>query len=241
MTSAVVIGCPVNAFRNVSKSMVADRRASDSVPGTPNLGDEGNPAATAQANRHATESIGRGAGPNHSQQVTPRRLGRVYGDPMTESASPQASASASASVPTPAPAQVGEASVEKVSFAVPGWVRRHRLEAHGIKRGLGAGLMLFGLVVVIGGAGLITAQALGSQSDVLKDNLNSAAGFAGYLGKVDVDYRAMAGFTAIAIAGVFIGTRIARNVSPGGLRKGFAVLLVVVGAAILLRSLLGQA
>ena len=175
MTSAVVIGCPVNAFRNVSMSMVADRRASDSVPGTPNLGDEGNPAATAQANRHATESIGRGAGPNHSQQVTPRRLGRVYGDPMTESASPQASASAS--VPTPAPAQVGEASVEKVSFAVPGWVRRHRLEAHGIKRGLGAGLMLFGLVVVIGGAGLITAQALGSQSDVLKDNLNSAAGF----------------------------------------------------------------
>ncbi|MFW2336172.1 AI-2E family transporter [Ilumatobacter sp.] len=48
------------------------------------------------------------------------------------------------------------------------------LEEHGIGRALGAGIVLVGLVVVIGGAGLVTAEALGSQSDVLKENLDAA-------------------------------------------------------------------
>lgn len=103
--------------------------------------------------------------------------------------------------------------------------------------GVGGGFLIVPALVLL--LGVPVKEAVGTSLGVIA--LNSAAGFAGYLGKVDVDYRAMAGFTAIAIVGVFIGTRIARNVSPGGLRKGFAVLLVVVGAAILLRSLLGQA
>ncbi len=48
------------------------------------------------------------------------------------------------------------------------------LEEHGIKRALGAAIVLVGLVVVIGGAGLVTAEALGSQSDVLRENLDAA-------------------------------------------------------------------
>ena len=48
------------------------------------------------------------------------------------------------------------------------------LEERGLKRGLGAAVVLVGLVVVIGGAGLITAEALGSQSDVLTENLEGA-------------------------------------------------------------------
>jgi predicted PurR-regulated permease PerM len=48
------------------------------------------------------------------------------------------------------------------------------LEEHGVKRALGAAIVLVGLVVVIGGAGLITAEALGSQSDVLTENLKAA-------------------------------------------------------------------
>lgn len=48
------------------------------------------------------------------------------------------------------------------------------LEEHGIKRALGAAIVLVGLVVVIGGAGLVTAEALGSQSDVLQENLDAA-------------------------------------------------------------------
>jgi len=103
--------------------------------------------------------------------------------------------------------------------------------------GVGGGFLIVPALVLL--LGVPVKEAVGTSLGVIA--LNSAAGFAGYLGKVEVDYRTMAGFTAIAIVGVFIGTRIARRVSPGGLRKGFAVLLVVVGAAILLRSLLGQA
>jgi len=48
------------------------------------------------------------------------------------------------------------------------------LEERGVGRALGAGIVLVGLVVVIGGAGLITAEALGSQSDVLTEHLEGA-------------------------------------------------------------------
>ena len=49
------------------------------------------------------------------------------------------------------------------------------LERHGINRGAGAGIVLVGLVVIIGGAGFITVDALASQADVLSDNLQKAS------------------------------------------------------------------
>jgi len=101
--------------------------------------------------------------------------------------------------------------------------------------GVGGGFLIVPALVLL--LGVPVKEAVGTSLGVIA--LNSAAGFAGYLGKVDVDYAIMAGFTALAIVGVGLGTSLGRRVSPGGLRKGFAVLLVVVGAAILLRSLLG--
>jgi uncharacterized membrane protein YfcA len=86
--------------------------------------------------------------------------------------------------------------------------------------------------------GVPVKEAVGTSLGVIA--LNSASGFAGYWGKVEVDVRMMAAFTAIAIVGVFLGTRLARRVQPGHLRQGFAVLLVVVGVAILLKSLSGH-
>jgi uncharacterized membrane protein YfcA len=103
--------------------------------------------------------------------------------------------------------------------------------------GVGGGFLIVPALVLLLGAPV--KEAVGTSLGVIA--LNSAAGFAGYLGKVEVDYATMAGFTALAIAGVGLGSALGRRVSPGSLRKGFAVLLVVVGAAILLRSLLGPA
>lgn len=102
--------------------------------------------------------------------------------------------------------------------------------------GVGGGFLIVPALVLL--LGVPVKEAVGTSLGVIA--LNSASGFAGYWGKVDIDLRIMVVFTAIAIVGVFIGTRIGRQVSPGGLRKGFAVLLVAVGAAILLKSLLGQ-
>jgi predicted PurR-regulated permease PerM len=48
------------------------------------------------------------------------------------------------------------------------------LENHNVGRALGAVIVLVGLVVAIGGAGYVTAVALGDQSDVLAENLGNA-------------------------------------------------------------------
>ncbi len=48
------------------------------------------------------------------------------------------------------------------------------LQDHGLKRAAGAGIVLVGLVVVFAGCVLITAEALGSQSEALSENLSKA-------------------------------------------------------------------
>jgi len=58
--------------------------------------------------------------------------------------------------------------------------------------------------------------------------MNSAAGFAGYLGRVDVPWGFMAGFTGFAILGVLAGTALVRAVPQGQLKRAFAVFLVAV-------------
>ncbi len=102
--------------------------------------------------------------------------------------------------------------------------------------GVGGGFLIVPALVLL--LGVPVGEAVGTSLGVIA--LNSASGFAGYWGKVEIDLGVMAAFTALAIVGVFIGTRLGRRVSPANLRKGFAVLLVVVGSAILLSSVLGQ-
>jgi uncharacterized protein len=103
--------------------------------------------------------------------------------------------------------------------------------------GVGGGFLIVPALVLL--LGVPVKEAVGTSLGVIA--LNSASGFAGYWGKVDIDLAAMAMFTVLAIVGVLLGTRIARQVSPGNLRKGFAALLVVVGVVMLLKTLLGQA
>lgn len=109
--------------------------------------------------------------------------------------------------------------------------------------GLGVGV-LTGLVGVGGGFLIVPAlvlllavpmkEAVGTSLLVI--TLNAAAGFAGYLGTVDIDWGFLAGFTAVAIGGIVVGTRLVRHVPTGALRRGFAVFLVVVGAFILYQN-----
>ncbi len=48
------------------------------------------------------------------------------------------------------------------------------LEKHGVKRAAGSGIVVVGLFVVFAGCALITAEALGSQSEALSENLSNA-------------------------------------------------------------------
>ena len=101
--------------------------------------------------------------------------------------------------------------------------------------GMGVGL-LTGLVGVGGGflivpalvlLGEVTMQAAVGTS-LLVIAMNSFAGFAGYLGETEIRWGTLALFTALAVAGSFAGAYLARFVPQHALKRGFALLLVVM-------------
>ena len=109
--------------------------------------------------------------------------------------------------------------------------------------GLGVGL-LTGIAGVGGGFLIVPAlvlfaavpikQAVGTSLLVIA--MNSAAGFAGYVGHVEIPWVFLAGFTMVAILGIGIGTSLVRYVSAAALKRAFAVFLVVMGVFILYRN-----
>jgi uncharacterized protein len=112
-----------------------------------------------------------------------------------------------------------------------------------VVEGIGVGI-LTGLVGVGGGFLIVPAlvllgkvpmkQAVGTSLLVIA--MKSAAGFVGYLGQVEVDWAFMAGFTAVAVAGILLGTWLVRFVPQHALQRTFAIFLVVMGGYILYQN-----
>ena len=99
--------------------------------------------------------------------------------------------------------------------------------------GVGGGFLIVPALVLL--LGLPIHQAVGTSLVVIA--VNSAAGVAGYLGRVTLDWATMAGFTAIAIVGVLGGAALAPRVPATRLRRGFAGFLIAMAALILLQNL----
>jgi len=109
---------------------------------------------------------------------------------------------------------------------------------------LGAGVgVLTGLVGVGGGFLYVPALTLAGGLDMKKAvgtslaliTLSSAAGIAGYLGRVPLDWPLIGLFTVLAFLGVGLGSAMVRRVSQQGLRRAFAVLMLVMGVLVLIR------
>jgi uncharacterized membrane protein YfcA len=109
---------------------------------------------------------------------------------------------------------------------------------------IGAGVgLLTGLVGVGGGflyvpaltllAGLDMKHAVGTSLALI--TVSCAAGLAGYLGQVQLDWVLIVIFTALAFIGVIAGTRMAERLDATKLRKAFAVLMLVMGVLVLVR------
>jgi uncharacterized membrane protein YfcA len=98
--------------------------------------------------------------------------------------------------------------------------------------GIGGGFLVVPALVLLGRVPM--KKAVGTSLLVIA--MNSAAGFAGYLGTVQVPWGFMAGFTAVAIAGILGGTALVRFVSPRALKQAFAVFLLVMGTFILYKN-----
>lgn len=95
--------------------------------------------------------------------------------------------------------------------------------------GVGGGFLYVPALVLL--AGLEMKAAVGTSLALIA--LSSAAGLAGYLGRVELDWLLIGGFAALALVGVGIGSRLVPHVPQERLRRGFVVLLFVMGTVIL--------
>ena len=98
--------------------------------------------------------------------------------------------------------------------------------------GVGGGFLIVPALVLL--ARVPMRQAVGTSLLVIA--LNSAAGFGGYIGTIDLDWAFLARFTAVTIAGALVGTAMASRVPVTALRRAFAVFLLVVGGVVLYRN-----
>jgi uncharacterized membrane protein YfcA len=95
--------------------------------------------------------------------------------------------------------------------------------------GVGGGFLIVPALVLL--AKVPMKEAVGTSLLVIA--MNSFAGFAGYLGEVSFQWRLMALFAALAVAGSFAGTYLARFVPQGALKRSFAVFLIIMAVFIL--------
>jgi uncharacterized protein len=100
--------------------------------------------------------------------------------------------------------------------------------------GVGGGFLVVPALIAF--AGLQLREAVGTSLLVIA--INSAAGFVGHLGSGELDTGLIALLTAPTVAGALVGERIARHVSTTKLRRGFGLIVVVVGVTV---SLAGSA
>jgi uncharacterized protein len=98
--------------------------------------------------------------------------------------------------------------------------------------GIGGGFLVVPALVLL--ARVPMRQAVGTSLLVIA--MNSASGFAGYLGAVDLDWSFLAGFTAAAAMGALAGSALVARVPQAALKRGFAVFLLAMGGFVLYKN-----
>lgn len=95
--------------------------------------------------------------------------------------------------------------------------------------GAGGGFLVVPALVLLGG--LPMSVAVGTSLVVIA--MKSFAGFAGYLSVVSIDWSLALWVTLAAVAGSFVGSRLAGRIPQDTLRKGFGWFVVVMGLFVL--------
>ena len=98
--------------------------------------------------------------------------------------------------------------------------------------GIGGGFLVVPALVLL--AGVEMRQAVGTSLLVIA--MNSASGFAGYLGTVPLDWGFLATFTTVAVLGALAGTALVAHVPQATLKRIFAAFLLVMGGFVLYRN-----
>lgn len=95
--------------------------------------------------------------------------------------------------------------------------------------GVGGGFLIVPALALLGGVPMEAAVG----TSLLIIAMNSFAGFAGYLGKVEIPWGLMSLFTTLAVAGSFAGAYLVRFIPRHALKRGFAVFLIAMALFIL--------
>lgn len=98
--------------------------------------------------------------------------------------------------------------------------------------GAGGGFLIVPALVLLGGLPMHTAVG----TSLLVITLNTAAGLAGHIGHIDIDYALTAAVTGSAIIGTFAGTWLAHRIPAHGLRKGFAWFVIATAGYLIYRE-----
>lgn len=98
--------------------------------------------------------------------------------------------------------------------------------------GIGGGFLIVPALVLVGGLPMRQATS----ASLLVIALSAAAGLAGYLGRVTIDWPVVGVFAAVAAVGAVTGGFLGGRIPARRLQQGFAVLLVVLAAYMLGRS-----
>lgn len=99
--------------------------------------------------------------------------------------------------------------------------------------GAGGGFLLIPALVLL--LRLPMKQAVGTSLLIIA--LNSLSGFAGDLGSANVNWQFLLTITAIAVAGILVGTRLSRNIPGHKLKRGFGWLVLIMGIYIFIREI----
>ncbi len=98
--------------------------------------------------------------------------------------------------------------------------------------GIGGGFLIVPALVLL--ARVPMKQAVGTSLLVIA--MNAAAGSLGYLGTLIIPWGFLVVFTAVAVAGILVGTSLVRFVPAVALKRAFAVFLLLVGGFVLYQN-----
>ena len=98
--------------------------------------------------------------------------------------------------------------------------------------GVGGGFLILPALVLL--AGVPMKRAIGTSLLII--SLSALTALAGYHGQATLSWRIVVLFTALAIVGTLVGTRIARRVPARGLRRAFGVLVLILATFLLYQN-----
>ena len=100
--------------------------------------------------------------------------------------------------------------------------------------GAGGGFIIIPALVML--SNLPMKKAIGTSLVIIA--AKSLFGFLGDLSVIAIDWKLLLVFTSLAVAGIFIGTKLSHKIDGIKLKKGFGYFVLVMGIIILLKEIL---